>query len=135
MSSRVGRALVVVAAVSAVAIPLAATEASATDYNFACNNIRPIEGYEPCIGDRWSIAPGQFVRIKNVSAGGKSVTFRAYNVSGHHLLGQTRKLSQGDTGLVWRNDTSRNISIDIEADPDANFVEVNVNARASITRT
>jgi hypothetical protein len=91
-----------------------------------------VRGYEPRIGDHWSIGPGEYVRITNVSAGGKSVTSRTYNTSGHHLLGETRKLEVSSTGLVWRNDASSSIAIDIEADPDAS-VEVNVKARASIT--
>jgi hypothetical protein len=118
--------------ISAFAIPFTPITASAADYNFACNNIGSFEEYGPCIGDRWSIRPGEFVRITNVSAGGKSVTFRAYNTSGHHLLGETGKLEVSGTGLVWRNDTSSSTAIDIEAHPDA-AVEVNVNARASIT--
>jgi hypothetical protein len=36
-----------------------------------------------------------------------------------HLLGETGKLEVSGTGLVWRNDTSSSISVDIEADPDA----------------
>lgn len=134
MSSLVSRMSVAAVVMSAFAIPLTPMTANAADYNFACNNVSPLNGYEPCIGDRWSVKPGEFVRITNVSAGGKSVSFRAYNVSGHHLLGETGKLAVGGTGLVWRNDTSSSIAIDIEANPDAS-VEVNVNARASITRS
>ena len=119
--------------VAAVALSTIPSTASATDYNFACNDIALDEGFEPCIGDRWNVAPGEFLRVTNVSAGGKSVKFRAYNVSGHHLLGQTGELKVGGTGLLWRNDTSSTIKVDVEADPVACCVTVNVAARASIT--
>jgi hypothetical protein len=122
-----------VSSVLGAALVLAPGTANATDYNFACNDISNLDGFEPCIADRWDVSPGQFLRVLNVSAGGKSVKFKAYNVSGHHLLGTSVNLKVGSTGLLWRNDTSSTIKVDVEADPDACCVTVNVAARASIT--
>jgi len=93
----------------------------------------PPYGYGDCTGDHFSVPKGYYVRVKNVSSGGKTVWFRARNVDGDHLLGQSQDAKPGDKVFVWRNDTGRTINIQFEAEASGTVNTV-CNARAYITR-
>lgn len=106
------------------------TTAAAAAFAFQCQI--PRNGYGNCIGDRVTVPAGHYVRVKNVSSGGKAIRFQARNVSGNHLLGTSAKANQHRTVFVWRNDTGRRITIEFRADADGR-VNTICNARAYVT--
>jgi hypothetical protein len=102
------------------------------DYGFQCAGIWGPGLWYDCTGDRANVPAGWYVRVTNVSSGGKSVRFRAKNTAGDHLLGTSGWALPGQKVFVWRNDTGRTINIEFEADANA-LVHVTCNARAFIT--
>lgn len=120
-------------ALAAVSLISVAGRADAADFSYAFQCQIPRYGYGSCVGDRANVPAGHYVRVKNVSSGGKDIRFRLHNTAGNHLLATSTLASPGEIVFVWRNDTGRTINVEFTADA-AGWTTVTSNARAHVTR-
>ena len=131
MSGKIRRSVVAVAvgAVMAISGVVTALPASAADHTFSCSIGVP--GWYSCASDNYNVAPGQQVSIALNTSGGKGVWFAVKNLKGNHLLSSpgVKQSPNGSFYYYWTNNTSSNITIDIQADADA---IVNVYAVATL---
>jgi hypothetical protein len=116
--------------IAAMVVPADAAQAHNSRYDFQCQI--PSIGNGNCTGDRASVGPGHYVRVKNVSSGGKKVIFKLYRISNNRLLGTSVPASPGQKVFVWRNDTRSAVRVEFRADSPP-LVRVTCNARAFIT--